>query len=185
MTSSKKCSSGVCPALMPWMCSWSPRKTSTPPPLLTKFLETSLPSRQLRLYVQRLFGYGLLGDNSERILPIFIGGTATGKTTCGKIVGHALGEYAGPFLLSLFRGKREDGPRADLMRAACSVPCWRSMARTRRSSRAARADPVATASSALRVAGPSGWFKLAQSSPVASVVLRRDVSGRVPGCLSR
>lgn len=85
--------------------------------LWTQFLQKSLPNRQLRHYVQRLLGYGLLGDNSERLLVIFIGGTSTGKTTCGEIVAHVLGEYAGPFSLSLFRGKRDEGPRADLMRS--------------------------------------------------------------------
>jgi P4 family phage/plasmid primase-like protien len=86
-------------------------------PLLEAFLRGRLPDREVRLFVQKLLGYGLITGNPRRLLVIFLGKTSTGKTTVGEIVNHVLGDYAGPFNLSLFRGKMDEGPRSDVIKA--------------------------------------------------------------------
>lgn len=91
--------------------------TGAPAPLLEAFLVRSLPDEGLRLYVQKLLGYGLYGGNPRRLMLIFLGKTSTGKTTIGEIVRHVLDDYAWPFNLSLFRGKLDEGPRSDVVKA--------------------------------------------------------------------
>jgi P4 family phage/plasmid primase-like protien len=82
-----------------------------------QFLRTAQPNSEVRLYVQKLLGYGLVAGNPRRLLVIFLGKTSTGKTTIGEIINHVLGDYAGPFNLSLFRGKMDEGPRSDVIKA--------------------------------------------------------------------
>lgn len=91
--------------------------TGTGTPLLEALLERSLPDPGVRLYVQKLMGYGLIAGNPHRLFPIFIGPTSGGKSTFSEVMRHALGQYAGPFNLSLFRGKLDEGPRTDVLKA--------------------------------------------------------------------
>ena len=91
--------------------------TGTKGPNLKKFLRTAQPDHEVRLFVQKLLGYGLVAGNPRRLLVIFLGKTSTGKTTIGEIINHVLGDYAGPFNLSLFRGKMDEGPRSDVIKA--------------------------------------------------------------------
>ncbi|MFC4785360.1 DNA primase family protein [Nocardioides sp. MAHUQ-72] len=59
-----------------------------------RFLEHVLPDREVRGFLQRLAGLGLLGVVREHILPIFTGTGANGKGTFDRAFSHALGDYA-------------------------------------------------------------------------------------------
>ncbi|KOX16195.1 hypothetical protein ADK67_40290 [Saccharothrix sp. NRRL B-16348] len=99
------------------------RTTATPytpgksGPLWTAFLERAVPDPDVRRYLQKLAGYSLFGGNAERLLVLLIGPTSTGKTTFLEIIAGALGEHAAPFSLSMFRAKRDESPRPDLLDA--------------------------------------------------------------------
>ncbi|MET7651557.1 phage/plasmid primase, P4 family [Streptomyces sp. NPDC005486] len=59
-----------------------------------KFLERILPDEEVRAFVQRLFGYAMLGKVTEHVMPIFTGTGANGKGTLRDAVMAALGDYA-------------------------------------------------------------------------------------------
>lgn len=80
-----------------------------------KFVERVLPDEHTRRWVQTLVGYSLQGGNPERVLVIAKGETTSGKTTFAEALRAALGKYLGPFNLSLFREKQDEGPRADIV----------------------------------------------------------------------
>jgi P4 family phage/plasmid primase-like protien len=82
------------------------------------FLEDVLPSRDNREFIQRVAGYVLHGGNPERALFFVTGPTSTGKTTFTSILMDALGSgLSGTFQLSMFRTKRDDAPRPDILKA--------------------------------------------------------------------
>ena len=58
------------------------------------FLERILPDVAVRDFVQRLFGYALLGVVREHVMPIFTGTGANGKGTLRDAVLAAFGDYA-------------------------------------------------------------------------------------------
>ena len=58
------------------------------------FLGQILPDEAVRAFVQRLFGYSLLGEVREHVMPIFTGEGANGKSTLRDAVLHAMGNYA-------------------------------------------------------------------------------------------
>lgn len=82
--------------------------------LWDSFLEQTMPDKEVRAWVQRAIGYSLLGANPERKFFIIKGETSTGKSTFLETIGAALGEYAAPFNLNLFRNEREQGPNVQL-----------------------------------------------------------------------
>lgn len=84
------------------------------------FIERALPDSDVRRFVQKLAGYSMYGTNSERLLVILKGVTSTGKSTLLEALAGVLGDYAEDFKLSMFRGKRDEGPRPDLVDA---LPC--------------------------------------------------------------
>lgn len=57
------------------------------------FLERILPDVEVRGFVQRLFGYALLGEVREHVMPIFTGEGANGKGTLRDAVLTAFGSY--------------------------------------------------------------------------------------------
>lgn len=59
-----------------------------------QFLVRILPDEEVRAYVQRLFGYAMLGKVTEHIMPIFTGTGANGKGTLRDAVMAAFGDYA-------------------------------------------------------------------------------------------
>lgn len=59
-----------------------------------RFIRRILPDEEVRLFVQRLFGYSLLGETREHVMPIFTGEGANGKSTLRDAVLHAMGDYA-------------------------------------------------------------------------------------------
>lgn len=58
------------------------------------FLERILPDPDVRAFVQRLFGYAMLGKVTEHVMPIFTGEGANGKGTLRDAVQAAFGDYA-------------------------------------------------------------------------------------------
>lgn len=85
--------------------------------IVEDYLETFIPLRSLRWYVQRVLGYGMYGANPERKIVFLHGPTSSGKSTILSAISAALGGYAGPFNLSLLRDKQDEGPRAELVNA--------------------------------------------------------------------
>ncbi|MFG2596703.1 phage/plasmid primase, P4 family [Streptomyces sp. NPDC048462] len=59
-----------------------------------RFLERILPDPDVRSFVQRLFGYAMLGKQTEHVMPIFTGTGANGKGTIRDAVMAAFGDYA-------------------------------------------------------------------------------------------
>jgi P4 family phage/plasmid primase-like protien len=82
-----------------------------------RYLRRFLPDAAARGWLQRLVGYALEGGNPERVMAFLVGQSSTGKTTFINAIMAALGGYAGPMNLSLFRDNQDEKPRADLVRA--------------------------------------------------------------------
>ncbi|MFI6471499.1 phage/plasmid primase, P4 family [Streptomyces sp. NPDC050516] len=58
------------------------------------FLARILPDEGVRTFVQRLFGYAMLGEVREHVMPIFTGTGANGKGTLRDALMSAFGDYA-------------------------------------------------------------------------------------------
>src|SRR5581483_4160723 len=58
------------------------------------FLKRILPAPEVRAFVQRLFGYAMLGEVREHVMPIFTGTGANGKSTLRDAIAEAFGDYA-------------------------------------------------------------------------------------------
>lgn len=58
------------------------------------FLERILPDEDVRAFVQRFFGYAMLGKVTEHVMPIFTGTGANGKGTLRDALMSAFGDYA-------------------------------------------------------------------------------------------
>ncbi|MFE0654071.1 phage/plasmid primase, P4 family [Streptomyces sp. NPDC059534] len=58
------------------------------------FLARILPDEEVRAFVQRLFGYAMLGQVTEHVMPIFTGTGANGKGTLRDALMAAFGDYA-------------------------------------------------------------------------------------------
>jgi len=59
-----------------------------------QFIVRILPDPDVREFVQRLLGYGMLGKVTEHVMPIFTGTGANGKGTLRDAVMAAFGDYA-------------------------------------------------------------------------------------------
>ncbi|MGQ4343701.1 DNA primase family protein [Streptomyces sp. SAS_275] len=57
------------------------------------FLKRILPDEDVRAFVQRLFGYAMLGKQTEHVMPIFTGTGANGKGTIRDAIAAAFGDY--------------------------------------------------------------------------------------------
>lgn len=62
-------------------------------PEFEKFLAEVLPEPALREFMQRLFGYALLGQVTEHVLPIFVGTGCNGKSTLVELLLRTFGDY--------------------------------------------------------------------------------------------
>jgi len=82
-----------------------------------KFLAEVIPDGNTRVWAQTLFGYSIMGGNPERALVFAKGQTTSGKSTMIEAIAAALGKYAKTFNSQMFREKRDEGPRADLIDA--------------------------------------------------------------------
>ena len=86
--------------------------------LWDSYLDTFLPDHDYRAFVQRVFGYSLLGGNPNRLLVFLQGGTSTGKSTILDAVMKAVGDYAGSVNVGeVFREKQDGGPNPALVNA--------------------------------------------------------------------
>jgi putative DNA primase/helicase len=74
------------------------------------FLETVLPNRRVREYLQRLVGLSLLGEvnGDKQIAPIATGKGGNGKSTFIEAVSFSMGDYAAPAEPTLLMAKRND-----------------------------------------------------------------------------
>ena len=59
-----------------------------------KFLEATFPDRDIRDWLQQLFGQAMIGKQDEHLFIYFHGEAGTGKTTFIEAILHALGDYA-------------------------------------------------------------------------------------------
>lgn len=66
-----------------------------------EYLDRFIPVER-RDYYQMVLGHTILGGNQERIMPVLLGGTSTGKSTMLHAMGAALGEYSGPANVNVF-----------------------------------------------------------------------------------
>jgi putative DNA primase/helicase len=64
-------------------------------PVFEAFLVRIQPDQQMRDFLARQLGYGLLGRVTEHVMPIWYGTGANGKSTLITAVDGALGDYAG------------------------------------------------------------------------------------------
>jgi putative DNA primase/helicase len=86
--------------------------------LWDSYLDTFLPDPAYRTFVQRVFGYSLLGGNPNRLIIFLQGGTSTGKSTILDAVMKAVGDYAGSVNVGeVFREKQDGGPNPALVNA--------------------------------------------------------------------
>ena len=58
------------------------------------FICRILPDEEVRAFVQRFFGYSMLGKVTEHVMPIFTGSGANGKGTLRDAILAAFGDYA-------------------------------------------------------------------------------------------
>ena len=72
-------------------CEYDPAAAGT---TFMRFLAEILPDATVRDFVQRLFGYAMLGLVLEHVLAIFTGTGSNGKTTLIEAVKSAFGDYA-------------------------------------------------------------------------------------------
>lgn len=64
------------------------------PAMWETFLETILPERAEREYLQRVIGQSVFGAVREHLFPVLTGTGANGKGTAYGAIAHALGDYA-------------------------------------------------------------------------------------------
>lgn len=85
--------------------------------LWLRFLKEVLPDEGTRRDVQKLVGMSLVGGNPDRAMVVGIGPTTSGKSTFVEVIAKLLGAYAATYNLQMFREKRDEGPRVDLLNA--------------------------------------------------------------------
>lgn len=83
-------------------------------PLWQKFLETILPNPDVRAFVQRLAGYCLTGDVSERVLVLMHGLGRNGKSLMLHVLQSAMGAYATTTMPTLLMAKKTEGHSAEV-----------------------------------------------------------------------
>lgn len=83
------------------------------PHVWNAFVAAVLPDPEVRGFLQRLFGVGLLGKVIEHVLPIQTGTGANGKGTAYKAQLWALGDYAGTAEPDLFMAREGAHPTGE------------------------------------------------------------------------
>ncbi|WP_394689036.1 phage/plasmid primase, P4 family [Hoeflea sp.] len=82
-------------------------------PEFQKFFKTVQPDPAVRLFLQRFFGYGLLGLTKEQCLLFFYGAGRNGKSTFIDLMTEILGNYAVTLSVDSFAGEgRRSGAEA-------------------------------------------------------------------------
>jgi putative DNA primase/helicase len=95
---------------------WDPNAQA---PRFLAFLEEILPDPEVRLFLQRFFGYCLTGEIGEQCMLLFYGRGANGKSTLLNVIRAVLGDYvAGVPVTSLLDARAGKGgePSPDLAR---------------------------------------------------------------------
>jgi len=95
------------------VCGGSYKATSTGP-MWEMFLARVLPAAEVREFLQRYVGLGLLGAVREHVLAIFTGTGANGKDTLCKAIAHALGDYATVAEPGLFMHREGGHPAGEM-----------------------------------------------------------------------
>ncbi|MCX2934044.1 phage/plasmid primase, P4 family [Mycobacterium sp. CVI_P3] len=78
------------------------------------FLTRVLPDDDVRGFLQRLVGIGLLGEVREHVLPILTGTGANGKSVFDKAIRHTLGDYAATAEPDLFMHRDGAHPTGEM-----------------------------------------------------------------------
>jgi putative DNA primase/helicase len=78
-------------------------------PMWHKFLQKVMPNVDFRAFLQRYFGYGLLGLTVEQCLLFFYGAGRNGKSTCVDVLIEILGDYAIAMSIGSFAGESRRG----------------------------------------------------------------------------
>ena len=82
-------------------------------PTFDAFIQRILPHDEVRLFVQRWFGYCLTGITSEQQLALFHGQGANGKSTLVDTIAYVMGDYAKSLPIeSLMLNKQKSGREA-------------------------------------------------------------------------
>lgn len=87
-------------------------------PVLDMFFDSSLPDLEVREYLQRACGVGLVGEQLAHLLPILQGAGRNGKGVFYGSVHWAMGDYSGvadASLLELTRNPNPNGPTPALV----------------------------------------------------------------------
>lgn len=79
------------------------------PSLWTQALESMMPDKQEREYLQMWAGYALAGEAVEEKILFLYGEGGTGKSTFTETLAYMLGDYAGTVDIELFLSSRNDG----------------------------------------------------------------------------
>jgi putative DNA primase/helicase len=78
------------------------------------FLASVLPDSEVRVFLQRFAGVGLVGMVHEHILAILTGTGANGKSVFNKALAHALGDYASTAEPDLFMHREGAHPTGEM-----------------------------------------------------------------------
>lgn len=79
------------------------------PSLWTQAVESMMPDKQEREYLQMWAGYALVGEAIEEKILFLYGEGGTGKSTFTETLAYMLGDYAGTVDIELFLSSRNDG----------------------------------------------------------------------------
>jgi putative DNA primase/helicase len=104
----------LCTKLIPYEYDPKAAKESKP---LTQYLETFMPVDEDHRFVFAVLGDSLRMGNERRILPIFWGGTTSGKSQLFGALHKLLGPYICTIGSGVFRANLDDKPRPDLVMA--------------------------------------------------------------------
>lgn len=84
-------------------------------PRWDEYLETVLPDKETRDFLQRMVGYTLTGNPVERALAILHGPGGTGKSRFVETLNILMGSYSATAAASLFQSRKDNaGPSNDL-----------------------------------------------------------------------
>lgn len=76
-------------------------------PVFDLFLRTVMPDAEMRGFLQRFFGYCLLGLTSEHCLLFFYGSGRNGKSTLAELMLDLVGDYAASMSIDSFSGDHQ------------------------------------------------------------------------------
>lgn len=76
-------------------------------PVFDLFLRTVMPDEEMRRFLQRFFGYCLLGITTEHCLLFFYGSGRNGKSTLAELMLDLVGDYAASMSIDSFSGDHQ------------------------------------------------------------------------------